>query len=61
MFELWAKKVEGVYCGNRLLEPKVVEVEFFFQCKRFYMRKSRLTDIQIMDAVKCVESGFGVP
>jgi len=46
--------------GNRPLEPKAVEVEFF-QWKRFYMRKSKFTDSQIMDAVKRVDAGFGVP
>ena len=46
--------------GNRPLEPQAREVEFF-QRKSFYMRKSKFTDSQIMDAVKRVEAGFTVP
>ena len=46
--------------GNRTLEPRALEVEFF-QWKSFNMRKSKFTDSQIMDAVKRVEAGFGVP
>jgi putative transposase len=46
--------------GNRPLEPKAIEVEFFLMV-RFYIRKLKFTDIQIMGAVKRVEAGFGVP
>ena len=46
--------------GNRPQEPKAREVEFF-QWKKFYKRKSKFTDCQIMDAVKRFEAGFGVP
>jgi transposase-like protein len=32
-----------------------------FLIERFYMKKSRFTDSQILDAVKRVEAGFAVP
>ena len=38
-----------------------VRSRIFSQWKSFYMRKSKFTDSQIMDAVKRVEAGFGVP
>jgi putative transposase len=33
----------------------------FFQWKRLYMKRSKFSDSQILDAVKRVEAGIGVP
>jgi hypothetical protein len=44
------------YLGNRPLEPRALEVEFF-QWKRFYMRKSKFTESQIVAILAEGESG----
>ncbi|NBT98967.1 MAG: hypothetical protein EBT59_07400 [Betaproteobacteria bacterium] len=45
---------------NPALEPRGLEVEFV-QTKGSYIRKSRFTDRQILEAVKRVEAGIWVP
>jgi putative transposase len=42
------------------LNPPELEVEFS-RIEEFYMKKSKFTDSQIMDALKRVEAGLSVP
>jgi putative transposase len=56
----FSEKTVNTSLGNPPSGERGSEVEFS-QLEEFYMKKSRFTDSQIMDALKRAEAGFKVP